>query len=90
MLAKLREAAAVYAAGRFMVFLDEACVHQVDMDILRSRVVVLQEVFLDKVCIHQVDAAQGLSRSRKQFVDKVVDVLMQLKFQQSKGSGASN
>ena len=58
------EAVAVAAAGeeRFMVFLDEAC-------------------------IHQVDAAQGLSRSRKQFIDKVADVLMQLLFQQSKVFG---
>ena len=71
-----------------MVFLDEACIHQFDMKILRSRVVVLREVFLDKVCIQQVDAAQGLSsRSRKKFIDKVADVLVQLKFQQSKVFG---
>ena len=46
--------------------------------------VVLPEVFLDKVRIHQVDAAHGFCRGPpEKIIDKVVDVIMQLEFQQS-------
>ena len=58
-----------------MFFLNEACIHQVDKTLLRSRVVVLRQV-LTRCASSRLTQHSGHRRGpAEEIIDKVVDVL---------------